>query len=267
MSNANLIKNSSSGGHLRGSPVSDLSGSRAEKAATDSKKVENDFLKMLMAQIQNQDPMNPQETEEITRTMATLAQTQEAIESNKLLEKLVTAHEGEGLLSSADLIGKEVAYDASVVHLVNGNASFKYNLESIIDDRTPEGGANISDSRIKIKNEDGLVIYEVEGSKVAGMSTFDWDGVGFNNKKYPDGKYSIEVVAFDMLGRRVPSNSQERSGVIEEIRDNGGNIYFKIDGEFIPKGQIKVVKNKLAELLNQQLSNQTLVKEKLTMDN
>lgn len=70
----------------------------------------DDFLKILMTQLQNQDPMNPMEDKDFIAQMATFTSLEQMTNMNSTLEKLVTSQKGEQLLKYSSMIGKEVEY-------------------------------------------------------------------------------------------------------------------------------------------------------------
>nr|WP_309099352.1 flagellar hook assembly protein FlgD [Fredinandcohnia onubensis] len=70
----------------------------------------DDFLKILMTQLQNQDPMNPMEDKDFIAQMATFTSLEQMTNMNSTLEKFVTSQKGEQLLKYSSMIGKEVEY-------------------------------------------------------------------------------------------------------------------------------------------------------------
>ena len=68
----------------------------------------NDFLKLLTVQLQNQDPTEPADTNDITQQIASLSQVEQQINTNTNLEKLITMFSGGQVSNAVSYIGKQV---------------------------------------------------------------------------------------------------------------------------------------------------------------
>ncbi|WP_066053276.1 flagellar hook assembly protein FlgD [Robertmurraya korlensis] len=70
----------------------------------------DDFLKILMTQLQNQDPLNPMQDKDFIAQMATFTSLEQMTNMNKSIESLVSAQEQNQLISYSQFIGKEVSW-------------------------------------------------------------------------------------------------------------------------------------------------------------
>ncbi|MCH1623780.1 flagellar hook assembly protein FlgD [Fredinandcohnia quinoae] len=123
----------------------------------------DDFLKILMTQLQNQDPMNPMEDKDFIAQMATFSSLEQMTNMNKTLEKFVNSQSGELLLKYSSMIGKEVEY------------SYK-DTDANGDEVTKTGSGvvkSISQKSdfIQLELEDGTTIYNDEIIKVSEPSS------------------------------------------------------------------------------------------------
>ncbi|MBM6618441.1 flagellar hook assembly protein FlgD [Bacillus suaedaesalsae] len=72
----------------------------------------DDFLKILMTQLQNQDPMNPMQDKDFIAQMATFTSLEQMTNMNKMLETFINSQTADGILKYSEMIGKEVQYNS-----------------------------------------------------------------------------------------------------------------------------------------------------------
>lgn len=86
--------------------------SNQTRGSTSSTLGKDEFLKILMAQLQNQDPLNPMEDKEFISQMATFSSLEQMMEMNKSIGNLVSNQTTSPIIQNSHLIGKEVSYYA-----------------------------------------------------------------------------------------------------------------------------------------------------------
>lgn len=118
----------------------------------------DDFLKILMTQLQNQDPMNPMEDKDFIAQMATFTSLEQMTNMNSTLEKFVSGLKGEQLLKYSSMIGKEVEYSFKSED-EDGNEIIK-NGQGIVTSVSQKSGY------IELELKDGTKIYSDEITKV-----------------------------------------------------------------------------------------------------
>ncbi|WP_010282429.1 flagellar hook assembly protein FlgD [Bacillus timonensis] len=118
----------------------------------------DDFLKILMTQLQNQDPMKPLEDKDFIAQMATFTSLEQMTNMNSTLEKFVTGQQGEQLLKYSSMIGKEVEYTFKSED-EDGKEIFK-NGQGIVTSVSQKSGY------IELELKDGTKIYSDEILKV-----------------------------------------------------------------------------------------------------
>ena len=103
------------------------------------------FLKLLIAELSNQDPLNPMEDREFVSQMATFSSLEQMQNMNKTLESMAEANK----FSAVQYIGKAVAFtkgegeEAEQVAAVVNNIWFDSNGKTVLD--TTEGEVNLED--------------------------------------------------------------------------------------------------------------------------
>lgn len=152
----------------------------------------DDFLKLMLAQMRNQDPLNPMESAEFASQLAQFSSVEQLMNLNESMKISLDANY---LLSqsinntlAATLIGKEAKLNTNEFKY-NGqdNQTIGYNLSS-----------NAKSVTIKIYNENGVLVRTIEDApRNAGENKLSWDFTDNNGEKVPVGKYKFEVSAND----------------------------------------------------------------------
>lgn len=178
------------------------------------------FLTLLTTQLKNQDPTEPMESAEFTSQIAQFAMVEQTIESNDYLEKLVTQNQqGSGLVS---YIGQQVEAPGSKGVLENGSATFVYDIQ---------GAA--SEATINVLNGAGQVIFSDGIDAATGKSTYVWDGIGDNGQQYPDGAYTIAILAKDGAGTDVEVETYT-TGKVTGVDFSGDEVMLEVGPISIP---------------------------------
>lgn len=196
------------------------SGATATSSAASPSNADFDtFLKMLTAQLKNQDPLNPMEGTEFAVQLATFSGVEQQAQTNKLLNQLIAQMGGGGGLGQmASWIGKEGRTTEPVW----------FGDKALTLDVDPDPAA---DSVILIaRNAAGREVGREEIGPGAGQ--IDWFGRDESGAKLPDGQYSFaieslrkgEVISEDRVGAyaRIIEAEQGKDGM-EVIFEGGGS--------------------------------------------
>jgi flagellar basal-body rod modification protein FlgD len=149
---------------------------------------QNDFLNLLVTQLQNQDPLNPMQNEEFAVQLATFSQLEQLIQINGKMDGNQKA--GMNIGSMASYLGHEVALPDGKVEVRNGSGS---NLFATI----PAGTESV---RVDFRDEQGKVVGStmIEPLPGSGPQVLSLQGVNV-----PDGKYNVRVLSVSGDGRFV----------------------------------------------------------------
>ena len=151
---------------------------------------EDRFLKLLVAQMRNQDPMNPMENAEVTSQLAQIS-TVRGIESmNKSMAAFTASAAQNTALASVSMIGKKV--------LAPGE-KFEFDGSQKGDTRLGfELNAKASTARVDIANERGEIVYSHTLENLeAGAHSLAWDGKDANGRPVAAGMMRMSVTALD----------------------------------------------------------------------
>lgn len=141
------------------------------------------FLNLLVLQLRNQDPMNPQNNEAMLAQLAEFSQLEELQNLAQVGLSEVNATESVNNAIATTLIGKEVkAVGDTFTYDGSGTERFEYVL--------PTSG----EVEVSIVDEDGSVVYtESIGNREPGFGEFTWDGTDANGDPAKAGTYQIRV--------------------------------------------------------------------------
>ena len=163
--------------------------------AGDNTKLGKDaFLKLLVAQMQNQDPLNPQSNEDFVAQLSQFTQVEQLMDLSTQFDGMYLAMNSVNNTSMTQLLGKNVvALGDNFYYPGEGDIELNYG-----------SGADASTSQMTIFNESGSVVYSGSvGTIKEGENSFTFDGEGLNGKPLPDGTYRFSITAFDSSGETV----------------------------------------------------------------
>ncbi len=163
------------------------------------------FLKMLVAQLQNQDPLNPMDNAQMTSQMAQISTVDGIERLNATLQALVAGSTENQAMQAAALVGRGVLVPGSGFGLTQGMAIGGVELAGPADRVT-----------VTIKDGSGLVVKTLElGAQEAGSQAFTWDGVADSGAAAADGNYTISVRA--VRGAETVEASALELGIVSSV--------------------------------------------------
>ncbi len=175
--------------------ISGVSGDPNSEAAQAGQKLNEDlnqFLTLLITQLEHQDPLEPLDTHEFTSQLVQFASVEQQIQQNANLEQLITL-QGANLISDmVNFIGTTIEATGQVFPLENSQGEFTYTLEE-----------NAKDATITIRNAAGLNVFTTPAELGGGQHNFVWDGKDKNGLQQPDGSYTAIVSAQDFDGNLI----------------------------------------------------------------
>jgi flagellar basal-body rod modification protein FlgD len=144
----------------------------------------NTFLKLLTTQLQNQDPLSPLDTNQMTQQLVSFSQVEQAINANTKLANLVKLQSTDQTITALPLVGHTIQYNDLKAPLAGGEAKFGYSLPG-----------NATNTVLTVSDANGHIVYQGLGEKSAGDHIFTWNGKGSDGSQLPDGVYSLSVAA------------------------------------------------------------------------
>jgi flagellar basal-body rod modification protein FlgD len=189
------------------------------------------FLVLLTAQLQHQDPLSPMETNEFTQQLVSFAGVEQAINTNKNLEELVTVQKSTQALGLLNFMGNTVEAKSNSVPLVDAKATFAYDLEKAASAVT-----------YQIKDASGKVVYTGTGDKTMGRHEYTWDGKSTGGTQLPDGAYAVTIAATDADGNLV-NFTQTMVGKVSSVQ-------ITDDGAVLKIGAVQTTVDQLTQIIS-----------------
>lgn len=189
------------------------------------------FLKMLTAQIQNQDPLQPTPSDEFAVQLATFSSVEQQVLTNDLLKNLGSQFSTSGLAQFAGWVGME------------GKAKAPILFEGTPVTLVPEPVSGADQAELVVRNADGR---EVERRRVPPTSDpIQWTGHSDTGNPYLNGVYSFELVSFKD-GNPIGSSEVEAYSRIVEVRaEQGGSVLILDSGAKVPAAEIGALREPL----------------------
>ena len=127
-------------------------GSAANQSITSLGGSFDDFLKILVTQLENQDPLEPLEPQEFTDQLVAFTGVEQSISTNQNLEDLIALASTNQFSSAVGYIGKTIEADGATTVLENGSATWNYSLDALASSTTVSvvdstGPASVHDIR------------------------------------------------------------------------------------------------------------------------
>ncbi|MEL7833592.1 flagellar hook assembly protein FlgD [Fodinibius sp. Rm-B-1B1-1] len=209
--------------------------SQNEKSLTGNNKMGQDqFLQLLVAQMQNQDPINPMDGKEFASQLAQFNSVEQLIGVNDGLEQLSQSQQmmRTELTNSmaSSLTGKNVRALSNKVNLGSGEgADVNYDLNN-----------TASEVEIVIRDSSGNEVRRetIDGAS-AGEHNWKWDGKTNDGVDVPDGQYNVEINATN--GDESVKARTFIEGTANKVRFTGEGVKISIDGVEVPIGDIETV--------------------------
>ncbi|MDD5336108.1 MAG: flagellar hook assembly protein FlgD [Rhodoferax sp.] len=177
---------------VNSSSVTSAASASATSASAGS---EDRFLKLLVTQLNNQDPLNPLDNAQLTSQLAQMSTVSGIEKLNTALQSLLAQSGSSQVLQSAGLIGRSVLVPGQQLALQQG-AAVPFAIEM-------PGAADAV--KVDISDSAGHVVRSYDlGSLAAGVKTLSWDGKGTGDTALPDGVYKVSAAATGAGGNVIP---------------------------------------------------------------
>lgn len=165
----------------------------------------DDFLKIMITQMKNQDPTNPFKAEEMATQMAQFASVEQLQNLNTNVSKMANGGQPMERLAMTNLIGKTVTVDRErFVHNDNETSSLGFGLSR-----------EAKNVKIQVISESGETILEKDlGPMAKGDQTFVWDGSKTNGMPTKPGNFIFKINAVDAGDRPIAMDSKAQAKVV-----------------------------------------------------
>ena len=180
------------------------------------------FLLLLTAQLKNQDPLEPMDTNEFTQQLVQFSQVEQQINSNKNLESLIAITRAGSAADAVSYLGKTLTLTDGMAALMGGEAHWAYALES-----------QAATATITILNARGQVVHTAQAELGEGLHSYTWDGTGSSGVALPPGPYKLLVTAKTSDGASIGTRIASQ-GIITEVDLTGSEPVLMIGPLGVP---------------------------------
>ena len=195
--------------------------------AVSADKLQLDFLKLLVAQLQFQDPLEPTTNTEFTSQMAQFSSLDAQQRSNTLLEQLLSSQGTNQMNQAVSYIGKQVVVDGNHTEVRNDTATVRFQM--------PEAGP----VTIQLFNQHGELVKEVGPAFFqAGEGRAVINGASSDGLALQDGTYTFTVHREDGDGNQVAVSTLEAGQVTGVINGDSG-VSLDLGGRLMPLDSVR----------------------------
>lgn len=182
------------------------SATSAANAPSGAQAAQNQFMKLLVTQLQNQDPLNPMDNSQMTSQIAQINTVSGIAQLNTTLQALSASMTPNQTVQAAAMIGHGAMVPGSGINLVSGSPGMGgFSLPSASDATT----VSIYDSKGALVNTLSL------GPQSAGITDWQWNGADSTGVAMPAGNYSFKVNA-TLAGSPVAASTLQY-GVVNSV--------------------------------------------------
>ncbi len=219
--------------------VTDTNSYRADGTAKAGDELDkNDFLNLLVTQLQYQDPLNPMDSADFTAQLAQFSSLEQLTNMSDQLKELTLTQNTLNNSQAVGYIGRTVLSNGNATQIIDGNTA---PLQVALDAPAAEVFVSIYDTTGALRTT-----FSADGM-AAGRGAIEWAGTDMDNNPLPDGNYRFEVAAIDGAGEEVGASPMS-SGRVSGVAFNNGESTLVVNGQPIRLDDvIEVIQDGTAE--------------------
>ncbi|WP_457626367.1 flagellar hook assembly protein FlgD [Persephonella sp.] len=193
------------------------------EAGYDNSKMENeDFLKVLLADLAWQDPLNAKDISDFINNTVKLRQMEVLNDFQETVELLKKANEANSLVYASNLIGRKIFYEGQSTYVENGKSVVKFKLED-----------NAQLVNITVMDKDGNVVEQKSFSNLEGNKEYPFE---IDNPDLQDGYYTVYIEARN--GEKDVKATLISEGIVETVLRTDEGIKVSVNNTEIDLNSI-----------------------------
>lgn len=187
------------------------------------------FLRLLTAQIKNQDPLKPMDSTQFISQLAELSSVEQSVKANDRLSEISNQLGGVATLADIGLVNRSVTVSSDTLQLKDGTAALSYDLE--------ETSSNVA---ILLTDAGGTVVRTLAGPVSAAEERISvtWDGKDNAGNPVADGTYGIQINAQTDSGGASNYNSYAHFRVESVALSKDGSTLVLANGQVARSSEI-----------------------------
>jgi flagellar basal-body rod modification protein FlgD len=149
------------------------------------------FLTLLTTQLQNQNPLDPLDTNQFTQQLVQFASVEQQMNMNTQLQSLVSLQQTAQNSQALGFVGKTVTVTGTTAPLTNGQAQWTFNPP------------NPATATFTVTDQTGQTVFSKTGTVQPGTQAFNWNGLDSSGRQWADGNYTLTITATGADGKSV----------------------------------------------------------------
>lgn len=176
------------------------------------------FLKLLTAQLRNQDPLAPMDATQFMTQLAQLSTVEQGMKTNQTMGEMLEVLKSNGMRMDMAFLGRKVEVSSDTLSLSGGKSQIAYAVE----------GAPAT-VQIDVLDSAGQTVYSANGSLQSGRQVFTWDGHRSDGGTAADGTYRVRITAKDKAGTALKTATVV-TDTVKEVRSADGATQLVLTG-------------------------------------
>ncbi|MEZ4388757.1 MAG: flagellar hook capping FlgD N-terminal domain-containing protein [Candidatus Krumholzibacteriia bacterium] len=177
-----------------------------------------DFMHLLVTELQNQDPLEPMSTTEMSNQLSQMTMNEQLTEMAATMKENLLMNQSINNTGMLALVGQNVTVAGDEVHVADGEVS-----------GTMINAAGPGTAEVVVLDENGAVVARYTETVDAGLNNVGWDGRGLDGEPVADGEYTVEVTVTDADGNDVTSEVL-MTGPVQGLRYEQGMAVVNVFG-------------------------------------
>lgn len=193
-----------------------------------SQHVDN-FLKLLMAQLKHQDPMNPMEATDFTSQIVQFTGVEQQIAMNKKLESMISLQKHGQDLGAAYLLDRTVQVPGEKIPFDGQAMELSFNVPM-----------HLSDGYLVIKDAQGQIVHIRDIPATGAYQRYTWNGVRDDGTHAEPGYYTTQIIAADEAGK-AQTVDVAMLGKVTGVYFENGEARLVVAGQAVSADRVQAV--------------------------
>ena len=185
-----------------------------------------EFLKLFVAQLQHQNPLDPMSGADMVAQLATFSQVEQSVEANKQLAAMAAEQASAAAAGLAALVGRTATADASTLEITGPPPPLTIHAQGAF-----------AQGRVVVRDSGGNIVRDIPVGPGSDGAAVPWDGRDAAGRPLAAGTYSVAVELTNTQGGVVAASAQLR-GVIDRVDLGPAGPRLGIAGARVAPGSV-----------------------------
>lgn len=206
--------------------------SKKVRAVGNDKMDKDAFMKLMLAQMKNQDPTNPLKSHEMAAQLAQFSSLEQMQNMNTTLTEMRNGQKPGENFQALNFIGKAVSGDSAKITRMKGDKGHDFNFN------LPD---NAKEVKINVKNADGDVVRKISLKNLKqGGNNFTWNGLNDQGAATPAGDYQVVIEAIATNDRKLAVKT-DFDGIITGVNYTAEGPVLQVGNQTVKLKDVKKI--------------------------